>query len=331
MKLSIIVDNYNYENFVSTAIESALNQTWPDVEVIVVDDGSTDGSRKRIDDFGESITAIYKENGGQGSAFNAAFAQVTGDVVIFLDADDVIDVDTGEVALKAFTNAAHLARVQWPLRTIDTNGEPTGEITPRPTMMPSGDLREHIIRYRTHVWPATSGAAYRKAALDAIFPIPSEFRFGCDLYMAELTALLGTVLSLDQAGGSYRRHGANYWRGAKFDVANLHQRIKWTLDNHANVLAVSNQVGIACPASPLEALDVAFVSQRLASLRLDKSAHPIKNDRRLALTVRGIHAALRHPHHSPKHKAKRVVWLLGVGLGPDRLARRLIERFYFPK
>ena len=84
MLVSVIVNNYNYGSYLSEAIDSALNQTYPNVEVIVVDDGSTDNSREIIAGYGNRIVSILKENGGQGTCFNAGFERSSGDVVVFL-------------------------------------------------------------------------------------------------------------------------------------------------------------------------------------------------------------------------------------------------------
>jgi len=86
--VSIVVNNYNYARFLTECIDSALHQTYSAVEVVVVDDGSTDESREVIRNFGDRIKTVFKNNGGQGSAINAGFAASTGSIVIFLDADD---------------------------------------------------------------------------------------------------------------------------------------------------------------------------------------------------------------------------------------------------
>src|SRR5262245_42167816 len=70
--VSIIIVNYNYEGFLRSAIDSALQQTWP-CEVIVSDDGSTDGSRDQILSYGERVQAILNAHCGQGAAVNAGF------------------------------------------------------------------------------------------------------------------------------------------------------------------------------------------------------------------------------------------------------------------
>src|SRR2546426_12498105 len=87
---TIIVNNYNYGRFLPEAIDSALNQTYRNTEVIVVDDGSTDNSRRIIATYNDSIEAILKPNGGQISALNAGVHASRGYVIIFLDADDTL-------------------------------------------------------------------------------------------------------------------------------------------------------------------------------------------------------------------------------------------------
>src|SRR5215207_5228480 len=94
--VSVVVNNYNYERFLREAIDSALEQTYPHTEVVVVDDGSTDGSREVIAGYGEQVIPVLKENGGQASAFNAGFEASGGEVVIFLDADDYLFPHTVE-------------------------------------------------------------------------------------------------------------------------------------------------------------------------------------------------------------------------------------------
>jgi glycosyltransferase involved in cell wall biosynthesis len=84
-RLSVVIPNYNYERFVGAAIRSALAVDWPDLEVIVVDDGSTDDSRSVIAGFEGRVTAIFQQHSGPRMACNAGFAASSGDVVTFLD------------------------------------------------------------------------------------------------------------------------------------------------------------------------------------------------------------------------------------------------------
>ena len=88
-RISVLINNYNYAQFIGQAIESVLEQQNADFEIIIVDDGSTDNSKEVIKSFSSPLlTAVYKENGGQLSAFNAAVSAAKGEICCFLDSDD---------------------------------------------------------------------------------------------------------------------------------------------------------------------------------------------------------------------------------------------------
>src|SRR6202167_4054060 len=96
--VSIIIDNFNYARFIRAAIDSALAQSYAQVEVIVVDDGSTDNSRDVISSYGNRVSAVFKPNGGHASAFNAGFRASRGSIVMFLDAYQALLPTAGEDA-----------------------------------------------------------------------------------------------------------------------------------------------------------------------------------------------------------------------------------------
>lgn len=95
MKLSIIIPVYNVENHICKCVESCLNQTYQDYEVICVDDGSTDKSKKYLDLFQDNpkVQIIHKKNGGVSSARNVGLSLATGDWIWFVDSDDTIEPD----------------------------------------------------------------------------------------------------------------------------------------------------------------------------------------------------------------------------------------------
>jgi glycosyltransferase involved in cell wall biosynthesis len=80
---SIIITSYNYEKFLPQAIDSALKQSYPVKEIIVVDDGSTDNSRHIINSYGDQIIPVFKKNGGITSATNAGFFASQGELIFF--------------------------------------------------------------------------------------------------------------------------------------------------------------------------------------------------------------------------------------------------------
>lgn len=98
-KISIIVPVYNTEKYLSKSINSLINQTLKDIEIILVNDGSTDGSRNICEEFERKdnrIKLINKENGGQGSARNRGLEVAKGDYIAFIDSDDYINPEMYE-------------------------------------------------------------------------------------------------------------------------------------------------------------------------------------------------------------------------------------------
>src|SRR5271155_1144636 len=88
--ISVLIDTYNHERFIEKAIVSVLEQDFPaaEREIIVVDDGSTDGTAEIVRRFEPRVRLIRKTNGGQASAFNAGIPECRGEIVAFLDGDD---------------------------------------------------------------------------------------------------------------------------------------------------------------------------------------------------------------------------------------------------
>jgi glycosyltransferase involved in cell wall biosynthesis len=214
---SVVIDNHNYERFVASAIESALDQTHPTCEVVVVDDGSTDGSREVIDRYRDRVRVVYKENGGQASAVNAGFDACHGEVVCFLDADDVLEPGAMEVADDALA-APGTSHVHWPLWHLDARGGRSGGIEPHDPL-PSGDLAATTLRLGplTHVSSPMSGNAYARSSLERVLPMPEEeFRLYADAYLIALAPLYGTVASVSEPHGGYRLHGAGNFAGTPF-------------------------------------------------------------------------------------------------------------------
>jgi glycosyltransferase involved in cell wall biosynthesis len=225
VKVSVIIDNYNYERYLREAIDSALAQTYPHTEVVVVDDGSTDGSREVIAAYGDRVVPVLKENGGQASAFNTGLSQASafntglsasqGAVVLFLDADDSLVPDAVAQVVGYFDDPG-VVKVHWPLWIVDDQGTRTGEVLPREPL-PEGDFRERVVRDGpdSYLSMPTSGNAWSRAALERLLPLPEpDYRQGADGYLLTVTPLLGRIRAHPAPLGHYRVHGGNqFWSG----------------------------------------------------------------------------------------------------------------------
>jgi glycosyltransferase involved in cell wall biosynthesis len=216
---SVVVLSYNYERYLAGAIDSALRQTYASTEVIVVDDGSTDDSRAVISGYGARIKPVLRENGGQGAAVNTGFAASSGDVLIFLDSDDVLLPTAVETAVQTL-NDPETAKVHWPLVVIDAEGHATGSL--KEPVLPAGDFRE-IVRERGPLTEATlpsapgSGNAWPRWLLDLILPMPHEdYRVNADSYLFGLAPAFGRVARVEPQG-QWRYHGSNAHKGMSFE------------------------------------------------------------------------------------------------------------------
>lgn len=88
-KVSVVIPAYNKADLTVRTIESVLGQTYGNIEVIVVDDGSTDDTKNKLQLFGNRIHYIYKQNGGASSARNVGIKQATGEYIALIDCDDI--------------------------------------------------------------------------------------------------------------------------------------------------------------------------------------------------------------------------------------------------
>jgi glycosyltransferase involved in cell wall biosynthesis len=195
--VSIIINNYNYENFLCAAIDSVLNQTYLHTELIVVDDGSTDNSRQIIASYGNKIIPVFKKNEGQASAFNAGFAVSQGDIICFLDSDDVFVPEKVTEIVKVFTDYPD---IDWCFHSLKMIDKHTGDLV--------GINREHGSRkcdFRLQMKhgkllfyaPPTSSLCFKRSLLEQILPMTEMLKRGADRYLVTLAPALSKGFFLD--------------------------------------------------------------------------------------------------------------------------------------
>lgn len=210
--VSVLINNYNYERYLGKAIDSVLNQTYPNVEIIVVDDGSTDHSRQVIAGYGDRVIPILKQNGGQASALNAGFVVSQGTIVCLLDADDVWMPTKVEQVVQAASSYSNAAVIYHRVQNIDQVGQMHGKPWP-PYATIRGNISKQVMR--TGGWwpfPPSTGLSFTRSFLVQVMNIPEEkYRICADTYLADLAPFFGEVIGIDQPLSYFRIHAANNW------------------------------------------------------------------------------------------------------------------------
>ncbi|MEO0984905.1 MAG: glycosyltransferase [Cyanobacteria bacterium J06639_14] len=212
--VTVVVSNYNYGRFIAEAIESVLNQTYQNFELIVVDDGSSDNSRDIIQSYGDRLIPIFQENAGQGAAFNAALTQAHGEIICFLDADDYYRADKLAKVVAAFAAHPEWVQISHGRTSIDADGNILGH---DPTFFSQGDVKPLLLKWGRYAWAITSALAYRRAVLDQVLPIPPRPR-AADTYLTATVPFYGPVGVLPEPLMFYRKHGKNR-RGQTNNIA----------------------------------------------------------------------------------------------------------------
>jgi glycosyltransferase involved in cell wall biosynthesis len=327
--VSIIINNYNYGKYICSAIDSALQQSYKNIEVIVVDDGSQDNSQVLIIEYGKSIKPIFKANGGQASAYNTGFDASNGQIVIFLDADDILHKDAICYAVDKFKDN-RIVKVQFRLEIIDNEGKPSGIYIPA-GQMPDGNVLDILLEYGGYVSPPASGCVYRRSALCKIMPVQeSKWRLAADSVPLLAVPFLGDVKSIDKVLGYYRVH---------------HNLIESEPSNNlarpGNTASLSGKVEEFVKAEEyLKELCVKFhknmqinvnhknpsILKTLLSFKILEPDHSyIKRYTIAYLVFMGINASIRYPLYSILHKIGMVLWFLLVAVFPLSIKKDLIR------
>lgn len=267
---SIVIRNYNYGAFVADAIDSALAQTYKATEVIVVDDGSTDESAAVLSNYDGACRIIRQSNSGEGGALNAGFAAASGDIVLFVDSDDVLDPRAIEIVAGQF--APGVARVCYYLSIMRKSGALTPRTRPR-TRLNEESLPWNIATYGEVPSAGQTGNCYSRSALERILPLdPVVWLRSPESYLNALTSLLGRTVVLDQVLGAARSHDRNLSMSNVID----HK----ALLIHPNMYdAIRAFVGDASwHRDYCRRLPFYHWVNRLISYRLDRSHHPYRSD-----------------------------------------------------
>ena len=200
--VSVIIHTYNNEKFIGETIESVLNQTYKDYEIIVVDDGSVDGTRDALLPYMHGIRYHYKENGGIASAKNAGIKLSQTEYVAFLDHDDLWVSDKLKLQMECFSENPQVGLVD----AKYTSFKDGKELRTKPEKGYSGWIFKELL---AKSFIQTSTVVVKKECLDAVGLYDESFSLGDEYDMFLRISKKFQCGFIDKGLTRYRVHDTN--------------------------------------------------------------------------------------------------------------------------
>jgi glycosyltransferase involved in cell wall biosynthesis len=204
-KVSVIIPLYNGEKYINQAIESVLEQTYTNYEIIVVDDGSTDNSKQILSPYFDKIKYIYQKNQGVAAARNKGLEIATGDYIAFLDQDDYWLENKLERQINCFQSLPQISIIHSGWYRVNENNQIKGKIEPW-NQVPLLDLKNWL-------WwkPVLLGAMmFRRRDILQVGGLDTNFKQVCDLELVLNLTLAGYKTTwLKEITLFYREHDRN--------------------------------------------------------------------------------------------------------------------------
>ena len=200
--VSVIIHTYNNEKFIAETVESVLNQTYKDYEIIVVDDGSVDGTRDALLPYMHGIRYHYKENGGIASAKNAGISLSQTEFVAFLDHDDLWAPDKLQLQMECFNENPKVGLV-YAKYTSFRDGK---ELRTKPEKGYSGWIFKELL---SKSFIQTSTVIVKRECLNAVGPFDESFSLGDEYDMFLRISKKFQCGFVDKGLTRYRVHDTN--------------------------------------------------------------------------------------------------------------------------
>lgn len=245
--ITALVDTYNHEQYIEQALVSVLEQglSPAELQIVVVDDGSTDRTASVVQKFAPRVTLLRKKNGGQASAFNAGFTQSHGQIVAILDGDDWWAPGKLTAVANALERNPQVAAVGHGYFEFD---QATAQAQPR---VPPGSSTINLAsvestRAAVSLWPflLMGALTVRRTLLERIMPLPQEMVFMADTAIQAAAMAMGTLVLPDPLF-YYRRHAQNLYAIEDGNLANLRRKYAMTELVHDRVYSMLIGLGIS--------------------------------------------------------------------------------------
>jgi glycosyltransferase involved in cell wall biosynthesis len=318
--LSVVVSSYNYGRYLRAAIDSALAQQSDSLQVIVVDDGSTDDSIDIIKSYGARIEALFQKNQGQVLSCAAGLKLCRHEIIIFLDSDDRLEPFAAEEIMALWT--PETVKVQYVQQAINGEGALVNTIFPKyPHGLTPAAIKAELLRASVYPATTTSGTAFSRRFLKEVMPVPASYGCHIDDALNAVAPLYGDVQTLRKTLGQYRVHDRNVTDHDKL-TAERFENYAYEYRERARYLADQCvRLGYDLPNNVVEN-DLAYWEALLAVAVLKPAP-------RLPLLMPALRACFSSIL-DPGQRMTHATWAVALALAPRPLARRILaERFIF--
>lgn len=332
MLVTIAINNYNYGDYIKDAIDSILNQIYDNIEVIVVDDGSTDHSRDVISSYGDKIIPVFQKNAGQTSAMNKGWELAKGEIVMFVDADDVLRPDAIKRCVEIYESGDYI-NVYFLMEKVDKNLKSKGDVTPDQGYSDRTPL-EDMKLWGYYAAPPTSAQTFRKSFLDKIMPAPELAKdeadeiIPADAYFSTHAPFYGDLYFINEVLGLYRLHGNN--KGSlrnNFSLEKLHYM--FMRDVKRETIQNKHYKKLNMDVEPDRvSFNPLYIKHRFLSYRIAPKQHPVPSDTFWYLLKRSIQAPLTYPYFGAKQKTKSLIAGLAIAFLPRAAIIYVLNKYY---
>ena len=236
--ITIGVSAYNRKNYLPECLDSLLQQTYPRCEIIVVDDGSTDGTEELMQEKYPQIKYIRKENGGDASAKNLAAKNASGEYIVFNDSDDVFFPDAVERLYKALQDKGNNTCSYGTYQTIDADGKilPTKR---KVSTLPSGNITSVLLR---HIIVNNCGTLMPLSAFSECGSFNEKLRVGYDWALFLEMSLNHNFYAVQEPVFYRRRHGNNISSASYGKIHILLNVFEDFISRHQDILAPYSRI-----------------------------------------------------------------------------------------
>lgn len=213
--VTALLNTFNYARYLPFAINSVLAQTYDNIEIIVVDDGSFDHTAEVLEQYKDKVRVIVTENGGQGQAFNVGIEAAKGELIMLLDADDLWVPKKVERMVALAQDNPDCDFLYHKYINIDAHGNQVTE--PHPEWLITGNYRQAYLRSGAQYWhPITSVLTLRTEFARKLLPLPTyAVREGADSIISDCSMMMTNIASTPEVLAKRLLHGANLYAAGR--------------------------------------------------------------------------------------------------------------------